>query len=87
MASYNRKREIVRDIESHFGGAGALCLQDVARYLHLSQSSARTFCLDITWFTLGKKRMFLAIDLADKIIRTSVEGNPDDKSIVVPRGR
>lgn len=87
MTATNRKRDIVRDIESHFGGAGALCLQDVARYLHLSQSSARTFCRDISSFKLGQKRMFLAIDLADKIVRSSVEPNPDDKSILVPNWR
>ncbi|MBS5145702.1 MAG: hypothetical protein ACLUDG_05200 [Butyricicoccus sp.] len=86
MAANNRKRDIVRDIESHFDGAGALCIQDVARYLHLSKGTARTFCADITSFKLGQKRMFLAIDIADKIIRSSIEGDTD-KSILVPTWR
>lgn len=86
MAANNRKRDIVRDIESHFDGVGALCIQDVARYLHLSKGIARTFCADITSFKLGQKRMFLAIDIADKIIRSSTEGDTD-KSILVPTWR
>lgn len=81
----NRKRDIVRDIESHFGGAGALCMNDVGRYLNLSPASTRTFCADIQSFAAGSKKMFLAIDIADKIIRMSVD--PAPKPIINPTWR
>ena len=75
----NRKRAIVSDIASHFGGAAALSEREAAAYLGSCRNNAREFLSGVGHFKLGAKKMYLAIDIADAIIQATVPGEPVKK--------
>jgi len=61
----NRRREIAEDIRAQYGNA--LSQRQVGEYLSMSHDTLITFVADIPFLRQGRKKTFLAADIARKI--------------------
>lgn len=64
------KRDIVNDIKKSFDGASAGNLKQVADYFgHKSTKTTRRFLDGVPHYETGKHKMYLAIDIAARIVK------------------
>ena len=59
------KREFADDIRRQYGNG--LCKAQVREYLGISQHTAEKFLLDVDFVQHGRRKIYLAIDVARKI--------------------
>lgn len=60
------KKEIVADIRAQYGNL--ITTKNVAKYLGLCPRTARAFMDGVPHYDIGRKRCYMAIDVANRIV-------------------
>ena len=77
------KKEIVEDIRKQYGNL--ISTKDAGKYLGLCPKTTRIFLAGVPHYDMGRKKCYLAIDIANRLISAEMSKERDDDPLFFQR--